>query len=504
MAARHKGKTKGPRMIHEIQRLNAMGLSKRMIAKALGCSRNTVDKYLADADNSVSESSKEYSAPWSEVVPWHDVESATSRGMPLSQCWELRAAIHESLESVPYLSFWREYRRRFPNIPIELHKIHPPGERCEIDYKGDANGLGYYDKQTHEYVSCRLFGAVLCFSQLFFAKATLTEKQGDLLGAVGKAYNYFGGVPLTTAFDNAKAAVHRPHRYDPDINREFMHFCDHYGTAPLAMRPGQPKDKNLIENALGVFWRWAGHKFRERQFFSLTDLNDFLRELVDEFNSRIQRKYGCSRRDKFNNGEQLTLLQLPIAPYQAAEWKTAKPHPDCHIQVGKNFYSIPFGARDKTVDVRITDLMIEVYRDLNCIARHLKGQGRTVGQYFTNEAHLPEVHRAIREATPMQAIEQAGEIGPATEKIIRQLIENPRHPLMHLRRVQGILRLSKRYSTKSLEAACKTLVAIGTSLPRLIDIESIIKSNQEMPTANVIPIKRQSNPFLRGQESWRS
>ncbi|MCX6129137.1 MAG: hypothetical protein NTX25_08770 [Proteobacteria bacterium] len=188
-------------MIHEIQRLNAMGLSKRMIAKALGCSRNTVDKYLADAETTVLESGKEYSAPWSEVVPWHDVESATSRGMPLSQCWELRAAIHESLESVPYVSFWREYRRRFPNIPIELHKIHPPGERCEIDYKGDANGLGYYDKQTHEYVSCRLFGAVLCFSQLFFAKATLTEKQGDLLGAVGNAYNYFGGVPLTTAPD---------------------------------------------------------------------------------------------------------------------------------------------------------------------------------------------------------------------------------------------------------------------------------------------------------------
>ena len=504
MAVRQKGKTKGPRMIHEIHRLNAMGLSKRMIAKALGCSRNTVDKYLADADHASAETNKEYSAPWADIVPWHDVESATLRGMPLSQCWELRAAIHERLESVPYVSFWREYRRRFPDIPIELHKIHPPAERCEIDYKGDANGLGYFDKETHEYVSCRLFGAVLCFSQLFFARATLTEKQGDLLGSVGKAYNYFGGVPLTTAFDNAKAAVHRPHRYDPDINREFMHFCDHYGTAPLAMRPGQPKDKNLIENALGVFWRWAGYKFRQRQFFSLSDLNDFLCELVEEFNARIQRKYGCSRRDKFTEGEQALLLKLPTTGYQAAEWKTAKPHPDCHIQVGKNFYSIPYQARDKTVDVRISEFIIEVYRDLDCIARHLKAQGRTYGQYFTNEAHLPEVHRALREATPSQAIDQAAEVGPNTEKIIRQLIEHSCHPLMYLRRVQGILRLAKRYSTKSLEAACKTMVGIGTAMPRLNDIEAIMKSSLEQQGSNVIPIKRQSNPFLRGQESWRS
>ena len=106
MAKNKKGKAKGPRMIHEIQRLKAMGISKRMIAKALGCSRNTVDKYLSDGESNSVETPKEYSAPWSELVPWQDVESATSRGMPLTQYWELRTAIHgKSSSNTPQFLF---------------------------------------------------------------------------------------------------------------------------------------------------------------------------------------------------------------------------------------------------------------------------------------------------------------------------------------------------------------------------------------------------------------
>jgi transposase len=490
-------------MIHEIQRLKALGLSKRMIAKALGCSRNTVDKYLSSPEEAVTEATASYKAPWSDMVNWPDVEAATSRGMAVSLYWEQRIATNEDLHHVPYVSFWREYRRRFPNIPIELHKLHPPAERCEIDYKGDAAGLGYIDRHSREYIPCRLFGAILCFSQLFFPRATVTEKQDDLLGSVASAYRYFGGVPLTTAFDNAKAAVHKPHRYDPDINREFAHFCEHFGTAPLAMRPGQPKDKNLIENALGVFWRWARQRIQERTFHSLVDLNDYLHDLAEEFNHRIQRKYGVSRRSKFDLGERERLLPLPGSAYSVGEWKTAKPHPDCHIQVGKNFYSIPHELRDKTVDVRITPTLVEVYRDLDCVARHIKCFGNTVGQYITNEFHLPEAHRAMREATPRQVQEQAEQIGQSTAKVIKNLIEKPRHPLAYLRRCQGILRLSKRYSASALEKSCSTLLSIGAETPKLSDVENIIKAKAGSEPANVIPIKRQQNPFLRGQESWR-
>jgi len=228
--------------------------------------RNTVEKYLADAHKSpLTESAGQYQAPWSDLVDWAQAHQFTAKGDPLSAYWEDKIKPTEGLTHVPYVSFWREYKRRFPEVPLDFHKVHPPGERCEIDYKGDARELGYFDRNTLEFVPCRLFGAVLCFSQLFFPKATLTERQEDLFSGISDAFSYFGGVPLTTAVDNAKATVHRPHRYDPDLNKEFAHFCEHFGTAPLAMRPGKPKDKNLIENSLGVFWRWARRFLRDRR-----------------------------------------------------------------------------------------------------------------------------------------------------------------------------------------------------------------------------------------------
>jgi len=39
---RANGKSKGPRMIHEIKRMNELGISRRKIALALSISRNTV------------------------------------------------------------------------------------------------------------------------------------------------------------------------------------------------------------------------------------------------------------------------------------------------------------------------------------------------------------------------------------------------------------------------------------------------------------------------------
>ena len=484
-------------MIKEILRLRAMGLSGRKIALALDCSRNTVEKYLKQAGDIAAVPEADYHAPWSSNLDWQAVHAKTNRGIPLSEIWETSGF------SVPYVSFWREYRRRFPNVPLDFHKDHPPGERCEIDYKGDSHGLGYYDRRTGEFVPCRLFGAVLCFSQLFFPRATLSERREDLLQSMANAYSYFGGVPLTSAVDNAKACVSRAHRYDPDLNPEFAFFCEGFGTAPLAMRPGKPKDKNLIENALGVFWRWARRRVNEHRCFSLGELNEYLSSLADEFNERIQRKYGVSRRTKFNGSEKEKLLPLPSTAYCYGEWKKATPHPDCHVQVGKNFYSVPYQLRGKEVEVRIGATIIEVFVNLKCVARHLRAHPNQQGVYFTRSEHLPEAHQAIREQTPQYCLEEAKKIGPATELIVESLIISARHPLMLLRRAQGILRLANRYSEADLERSCSIVLNIGTSFPRLRDIEGIIKSNIGVPQDSATPINRKINPFLRGQKTWK-
>ena len=52
------------------------------------------------------------------------------------------------------------------------------------------------------------------------------------------------------------------------------------------------------------------------------------------------RRIGRSRRDLFEEIEQPAMRELPPEPFEYAEWKQAKVHPDDHIDVARTA-SIP-------------------------------------------------------------------------------------------------------------------------------------------------------------------
>src|SRR5208282_6414901 len=139
------GTRKGPRMIQEIQRLKALGLGRKTVARALGISKNTVKQYWelgepqpptapgpADPKAAVLAAAKlKYEAPWAKSVDWEAVKQAVDAGEALAIWLEDRQ--REDGESSPlrglaYTSFWREFKRRYPEAPLEFHKTHPPGE----------------------------------------------------------------------------------------------------------------------------------------------------------------------------------------------------------------------------------------------------------------------------------------------------------------------------------------------------------------------------------------
>lgn len=493
-----QGIKKGPKMIHEIRRLKGIGLSQVKISMALGVSRNTVRKYLAEIKRDNSEAPLPYIAQWAELIDWSEVYNSTLKGVALAHFHE--EYIVAKHPNIPYVSFWREYKRRYPQIPIQYHKVYSPGLRCEVDFKGDANGLGYKDPVTGDYISCRLFGAILCFSQLFFACATHSEKQGDWLESISQSYRYFGGVPLTTATDNARALVSRAHRYDPDLNPEFTYFAEHFATAPLAMRPGEPKDKNLIECTLGVFWRWVRARIRSKVFWSLGELNRFLETQLSIFNQRQQRKYGTSRQQKFLAAEQEKLLPLPDHPYYSGEWRTVKVHPDCHIQIQSNFYSVPWRHIGTELTARISSGFIEVYSGMERIALHCRLSPTSRGRYVTKSTDLPPIHHELNKTTPEYLLTKAESIGPATTVVVKRLFTESPHPLMHLRRVQGLLRLAQRYSNEQLEKSCVFFKDRNFAELRLSNMEVMIKN----PPNPIQPKKiiRNQNINLRGQSHW--
>ena len=157
-------------------------------------------------------------------------------------------------------------------------------------------------------------------------------------------FGFFGGVTPYVVVDNLKSGVNRAHLYDPDVNPVYCDFANHMGFAVLPARPFKARDKASGESNIGVIQRGFFQEVRNRTFYSLSELNACFRDYLKRLNHSVMKDYGISRAQRFEE-EKKVLKPLPPSRFEMSEWHSAKVHPDCHIQVEKNFYSLPFVYR---------------------------------------------------------------------------------------------------------------------------------------------------------------
>ncbi len=93
-------------------------------------------------------------------------------------------------------------------------------------------------------------------------------------------------MPILGVPDNTKTAVTRACRYDPDLNPIYQEFAVHYGMGVVPARPYKPRDKAKAESGVQVCERWIVAALRNRKFFSLPELNQAIRELLNIFRVR--------------------------------------------------------------------------------------------------------------------------------------------------------------------------------------------------------------------------
>lgn len=109
----------------------------------------------------------------------------------------------------------------------------------------------------------------------------------------------------------------------------------------MPTRVRKPRDKAKVEVAVQVVERWILARLRNRKFFSLSELNQAVAELLEDLNSRVMRHIGESRRELFERLDKPALRALPDTPYEYAEWHIARVGIDYHVEVQKHFYSVP-------------------------------------------------------------------------------------------------------------------------------------------------------------------
>ena len=155
--------------------------------------------------------------------------------------------------------------------------------------------------------------------------------------------------------------------------------------------------------------------------------------MIVELNTARSQEFGASRQELFEATEFESLLPFPSTPYLYAEWKECGVAFDSHVEIFKNFYSVPyFFIRDRVL-VRITVEGVELFHNGAAIACHARSPGVRV--YTTDADHMATTHGAAVDWTPERLIIEAQGIGPKLEKFLARMMDAKRFPEQAFRRV---------------------------------------------------------------------
>jgi transposase len=475
------------RKIRDVLRLSANGLSKRKIAASLGLSATAVGDCIRRArvagvswppaaeltDAALEQLLYRSTTPIEKQRPqpeWAIIHRELKRaGVTLQLLWEEYRAAHPDAHG--YSRFCQIYHEWKLRLSPTMRQTHVAGERLFVDYAGKT--LEVIDGTTGEVRSAQLFVASLGASSYTFAEASFTQSLSDWIGSHTRAFSFYGGVAAMVVCDNLKAGITKACFYEPAVNRTYAEMAAHYATAIVPARPYRPKDKSKVESAVLLATRWIIAKLRNRQFFSLTDLNAAIRECVTTLNDRQSRHLGTSRRALFEELERSALKPLPAEPYVFAEWKECRVGLDYHVEIEKHYYSVPHHLLREKIWARITARTIEVFCRGMRVAAHVRSSSNR--GHTTVREHMPSSHRRYADWTPERLRRQAGEIGRHTAALVESILRERTHPEQGFRACVGILRLAKSYGRERLEAACSRALEIGAR--SYSSVNSILKNN---------------------------
>lgn len=377
------------------------------------------------------------------------------KGMTLMLLWvEYREEHRDGYEYSQFCQLYRDWRKK---LDVTMRQDHKAGEKMFVDFPGLTIPI-YDERDLTVSFRAELFVAVLGASSYLYAEALRSQALVHWCHAHENAFESYGGCPAIAVPDNLRSGVTKPHRYEADPNATYQEMAQHYGVVIIPARPYKPRDKAKVEVGVQIAERWIIMRLRKERFTSLSTLNERIDELVEVINDRPFKKMDGSRASVFKEIDQPTLRPLPATRYDFALWTKAKVSLDYHLQIDRNFYSVPYGLVGCVLDVRTSANVVEIFSKNRRVASHKRSYSKCVA--VTEVAHMPSSHRRHAQWTPSRIVHWAQKTGPSTAQFIEALMASRPHPEQGFRSALGVLRLEKRYGPERLECACARSLAI--------------------------------------------
>ena len=401
-----------PDEVAAMVQLHRLGWGSKRIAGELGCSRNTVKRYLA-AGGWVAIRQPRRKRRLDGLEEWLAERFRRHRG----NCDVVRQdLLREHGITVSLRTMERATASLRQALRAEaracLRFETAPGEQLQIDFGETRVPIGGDPVRVH------LFVATLGYSRRPYVRAFRHERQSAWFDGMEGAFQRFGGVPQEVLFDNARALVdhHDAATREVRFNERLHAFARHWGFRPHACAPYRARTKGKDERGVGYVKRnaIAGHTFDSWAAFE-AHLEWWMREIADV---RVHGTTGEPPLARFEPEEACALKLLDgRPPFRQMRELVRRVQADCAVEVDGNSYSVPWRLIGESVQVVVADGRVRIVHGGAEVAVHAETTGRR--QRILDPAHFHGVAGVVR---PVCAVEPAAVVLPEPA-LLRPLAE---------------------------------------------------------------------------------
>jgi transposase len=385
-----------PDEVMAMLRLHRLGWGSKRIAAELGCSRNTVRRYVRQGGWAGYQKAERQGA-LAGLEDWLAERFRRHRGncdvvrQDLAREHGLVVSLRTVERAVQHL---RRELRAEARATVRFET--PAGRQLQVDF-GETRAAIADDK-----VRLFLFVATLGHSRRPYVRAFRHQRQSAWFEGLEGAFRHFGGLPEEVLFDNPKPLVvhHDAHTREVTFHPRLHAFARYWGFRPRACAPYRARTKGKDERGVGYVKgnAIAGHRFES--FAQLeAHLAWWMREIADV---RIHGTTGEAPIVRFLRDEAQALRSLEgRPPFRQVRELVRKVQGDCAVEVDTNAYSVPWRLIGERVQVTVSAGRILIRHAGGTVAEHAESAGRR--QRIVDRRHFLGVaghDGAVRRAAP--------------------------------------------------------------------------------------------------------
>ena len=372
-------------LYREIRRLTIEGQPKRKIARELGISRATVDKYGGGAHIP--------GIPEPRPPP-EPAGKAALKGAIRKYCED-----HENDQTPKHKinghTLWRDLHYEYPRSEATFRRYWAEirGERqvrtrLPLQFKIAEVAQVDWKQAKVRYRNIELTLHVLCVNLMYaytpFKKAYPNEKQYNLIDGLVSAMCFYGGAPAKFEMDNVTTARKRGYGKDAVLTDEFKMFTAHYGVEIVFTNAYEAPEKGGVEVAAKTA---GGILTPVMDIEDISEVNDkLLKECLHyiETAGRIGNRPGTVK--EMTMEERPHLTPLPVKQYEVGIHGTAAVSNQQLFKYDNHTYSAPRPYAGKEIGIIAYPFRVELYYKgrmiWECGRPVLEGENRVFAEHY--------------------------------------------------------------------------------------------------------------------------